>query len=101
MAGRVTAATRFNREEQAFLWVQLRRHEAARSLSHRDPVAHRDIRAAGVVSDILAALGLDPGPAPERARAVPAKAARHSATEAAMAAGMFGAPSFVVGGELH
>jgi 2-hydroxychromene-2-carboxylate isomerase len=52
------------------------------------------------VAEILVALGLDPDPLIARAQSDGAKAALRAATAEAMAAGLFGAPSFVVGGEL-
>jgi 2-hydroxychromene-2-carboxylate isomerase len=52
------------------------------------------------LTDSLTALGLDPDAVIERARAPEIEAALAEATEEAKAAGVFGAPSFVVGGEL-
>ncbi|MBL4542348.1 MAG: 2-hydroxychromene-2-carboxylate isomerase [Rhodobacteraceae bacterium] len=60
----------------------------------------RAIDTADVVAEILVALGLDPDPLIARAQSDGAKAALRAATAEAMAAGLFGAPSFVVGGEL-
>jgi 2-hydroxychromene-2-carboxylate isomerase len=61
----------------------------------------RDLARDDVIDDVLAGIGLD-GPA-VRARAIaPAHKARLRAeTERAAALGIFGAPTFVVGGELY
>lgn len=61
----------------------------------------RSIEAAPNLVPLLVALGLDPAPILAAANDAPAKAALRANTDAAIQAGIFGAPSFVAGdGEL-
>lgn len=60
----------------------------------------RDIADAAVIGEILGAMGLDAAAVIDTAQAPEAKAALRGATEEAQARGIFGAPSFTVGGEL-
>lgn len=58
----------------------------------------RDVADAGVLADCAREAGLDPAALAERAEAL--RPRLRDNTEAAMAAGVFGAPSFTAGGEL-
>jgi 2-hydroxychromene-2-carboxylate isomerase len=60
----------------------------------------KDISDDGTLAAILAGLGVDAAVAVEAANAPANKEALKAQTEAAMARGLFGAPSFVVGDEL-
>jgi 2-hydroxychromene-2-carboxylate isomerase len=60
----------------------------------------KDIADDAVLAGILAALGVDAGPALAAAGAPEAKAALKDQTAEAQARGLFGAPSFTVGDEL-
>jgi len=60
----------------------------------------RNIADDSVVAEILSALTLDPSAVTIAATTPEAKAGLRSATEAAQARGVFGAPSFLVGDEL-
>ena len=53
-----------------------------------------------VVADCLRACGTDPAPALAAADSDPAKSALRAQTDAALAKGIFGAPTCIVGGEL-
>lgn len=72
----------------------------SRAVFHANFAADRDIAQPAVVADILAALGREPAPLIERAEAPANKAALRAVGEEALALGIFGAPSFVVAGEL-
>jgi 2-hydroxychromene-2-carboxylate isomerase len=61
----------------------------------------RDIADTAVLSGLLETLGHDPGAVLARAESDASKAALRAQTERAQALGIFGAPSFVVGGELY
>jgi 2-hydroxychromene-2-carboxylate isomerase len=61
----------------------------------------RDIADTAVLSGLLETLGHDPGAVLARAESDANKAALRAQTERAQALGIFGAPSFVVGGELY
>ena len=61
----------------------------------------RDIADTAVLSGLLETLGHDPGAVLARAESDANKAALRAHTERAQALGIFGAPSFVVGGELY
>ncbi len=52
------------------------------------------------VAKVAAALGVDPAALLEAIGSAPVKQTLHQAVEAAIAAGVFGVPSFVVGGEM-
>ena len=60
----------------------------------------REISEPAVVGDVLRAVGADPSIWLERAQAPAVKDRLRAATESAQARGIFGAPSFVVDGEL-
>ena len=60
----------------------------------------RNIADDTIVAEILGALSLDPAAVTAAATSPDAKAGLRSATEAAQARGVFGAPSFLVGDEL-
>ncbi len=60
----------------------------------------RDVADAEVVAGALRAVGRDPEPLLAAAAAPEAKARLRAATDAAVALGLFGAPSFVAAGEL-
>ena len=53
-----------------------------------------------MVADCLRACGTDPAPALAAADSDPAKSALRAQTDAALAKGIFGAPTCIVGGEL-
>jgi 2-hydroxychromene-2-carboxylate isomerase len=61
----------------------------------------RDIGDAAVLSGLLETLGQDPGAVLARAESAENKAALRAQTERAQQLGIFGAPSFVAGGELY
>ena len=61
----------------------------------------RDIADTAVLSGLLETLGHDPGGVLARAESDANKVALRAQTERAQALGIFGAPSFVVGGELY
>jgi 2-hydroxychromene-2-carboxylate isomerase len=61
---------------------------------------HKDISADDTLAAILTGLGVDAAAAVEAANAPANKDALKQQTEEAMARGLFGAPSFVVGDEL-
>jgi len=61
----------------------------------------RDIADPAVLSGLLETLGQDPGAVLARAESDANKAALRAQTEQAQALGIFGAPSFVAGGELY
>jgi 2-hydroxychromene-2-carboxylate isomerase len=52
------------------------------------------------IAELVASLGVDPGPALARGQSEVIKARLHRETEEARRLGIFGAPSFVAGGEL-
>lgn len=60
----------------------------------------RDISQPGLLADCATAVGLDPSELAERAADPALKPRLRANTEAAQAAGVFGAPSFTTGGEL-
>ena len=61
---------------------------------------HRQIADPGVIADVLASLTIDPAPALARAQSDEIKGELRANTEEAQRLGVFGAPSFVAGGEL-
>jgi 2-hydroxychromene-2-carboxylate isomerase len=61
----------------------------------------RDIGDGAVLTGLLETLGQDPGAVLVRADSAENKAALRAQTERAQALGIFGAPSFVAGGELY
>jgi 2-hydroxychromene-2-carboxylate isomerase len=70
-----------------------------RAVYHANFAADRDIAAAGVIGEIIAELGRDPALLAEaQSSATKQRLVRQG--EAAVARGIFGAPSFVIGGEL-
>ncbi len=71
-----------------------------RAVYHANFAEDRDIADPDVVGAILATLGLDAAALAERAQRVEIKARLRASTDEAAALGIFGAPSFVVDGEL-
>jgi 2-hydroxychromene-2-carboxylate isomerase len=71
-----------------------------RATYHANFADDRDIGEPEVVRDILNGLGLDAADLGERAQTADVKARLRGNTDEAIAAGVFGAPSFVVDGEL-
>jgi 2-hydroxychromene-2-carboxylate isomerase len=70
-----------------------------RAVYYANFAADRDIAAAGVIGEIIAELGRDPALLAEaQSSATKQRLVRQG--EAAVARGIFGAPSFVIGGEL-
>ncbi len=63
-------------------------------------VEQRDLADSEVLASIVTALGLDAATVLEHARSDEVKAALRTRTDAALAAGVFGAPAFAVDGEL-
>jgi 2-hydroxychromene-2-carboxylate isomerase len=61
----------------------------------------RDVGDGAVLTGLLETLGRDPGAVLARAESPENKAALRAQTERAQALGIFGAPSFVAGGELY
>ena len=72
----------------------------ARAIYHASFVDDRDIAAEPVVADILGTLGHEPAPIIAAAISAPGKAALAAQVERALAKGIFGAPTFVIGEEL-
>ena len=60
----------------------------------------RDISDAAVITELLERQGADAAPMLERAASAEVKAGLRAQTETAVRRGIFGAPSFTVGGEL-
>ena len=75
-------------------------YEFTRSAFHANFAEDRDIREESVVAEILRSLGRPVHPVIATATSPDTKARLHSEVEAAMAKGVFGAPSFVVRGEI-
>ena len=71
-----------------------------RAVYHANFAQDRDIADDAVIAAILGEIGQDPEAAVAHATSPEGKATLRDATEAAMAAGLFGAPSFVVGDAL-
>jgi 2-hydroxychromene-2-carboxylate isomerase len=74
--------------------------EFVRATYHANFAEDRDIGAPEVVGDLLAGIGIDAPAILERAQTTEVKATLRANTEEAVALGIFGAPSFVVTGEL-
>lgn len=75
--------------------------EFARAVFHAYWVDDRDISDAAALSEILTGLGADPEPILRRIEEPAVKDALRIATEEARSRGVFGTPTFIVGGELH
>lgn len=71
-----------------------------RAIYRANFVDDRDIGTPDVVADVLTGLGVDAGSILARASTAEAKEELRANTDEAVALGIFGAPSFVVGGEL-
>ena len=71
-----------------------------RAAFHANFAEDRDIADAATLSGLLAELAVRPGPTLERAVSPEVRAQLRANTAEAMQIGMFGAPSFVVSGEL-
>lgn len=74
--------------------------EFVRAIYRANFADDRDIGTPEVVADVLTGLGIDAGPVLERASTAAAKEQLRANTDEAVAVGIFGAPSFVVDGEL-
>jgi 2-hydroxychromene-2-carboxylate isomerase len=72
-----------------------------RAVYHANFAEDREIGEAEVVAEITASLGLDPSALLALAQSAPIKDALRRQTERAVEIGIFGAPSFVTGGELY
>jgi len=72
----------------------------ARALSHAAWSDGRDLTDAGVLSDVVGACGLDAKGLEQRIAAPAVKDALRASTERALAAGVFGVPTFLWNGEL-
>jgi len=75
--------------------------EFTRAVYHAEFAEDRDIGERDVVAALLRGLGRDPGDVLAAAEAPRTKERLRAQTEEAVAAGLFGAPSFVVDGELY
>jgi len=71
-----------------------------RAVYHANFVEDRETGEADVIASILAGLGVDAAPVLARTQSPDIKAQLRGNTDEAIALGIFGAPSFVVGGEL-
>lgn len=74
--------------------------EFVRAIYRANFVDDRDIGTPEVVADVLTDLGIDAGPVLARASTAETKEQLRANTDEAVALGIFGAPSFVVDGEL-
>jgi 2-hydroxychromene-2-carboxylate isomerase len=74
--------------------------EFARAVYRANFAEDREIEEPAVLEGILASLGLSPGPLLDRARSDGNKERLRAQTEEAWTRGIFGAPSFLVDGEL-
>jgi len=72
----------------------------ARAVFHANFAEDREIGESAVLSDVLEALGREPGPVLKAAESPETKSLLRARTEQAAELGIFGAPSFLVGEEL-
>jgi len=72
----------------------------SRAVFHANFAEDRDISVWETVADLVASVGRDPAAVYERALSAENKEALKALTEEAQRCGIFGAPSFIVGGEL-
>jgi len=71
-----------------------------KAVYHANFALDRDIADAAILAGILDGLGLDPDAIPRRAHDPAVKARLRGETEEAIRLGIFGAPTFVIGGEM-